>query len=255
MGTDIHMVVEARDDGGEWQYVPGPIIDCFSCDGTGIGMTWVDRKRVPSGKPCYWCKPPDMSKDPEDYAYDLTRYIEPGKVRDQWYSDRNYVVFAVLGNVRNGHGFAGVYTHEPLPHLSDRAGFPDDITAESLAWFDCRGGDHSDTHVMLRDVLRFDWSQPIRSGGVVTLEEFDHYLRVGAPDNWAGDVSGGAVNFVSQEVAIERVKRKNFDPHTYVRITWQQPLRERCEAFIERMKELAVTVGERECRLIFNFDS
>lgn len=260
MGTDIHLVVEAKDDNGTWQMVPGPVIDCWSCNGTGIAHTWDQQRRerrpAGDGELCYWCKPPDPTDDPDDFAYYSTRYVEAGKVRDQWYSDRHYVVFALLGNVRNGHGFAGVYTHEPIVPLSDCAGFPDDMTAESLAWMDARGGDHSDTWVLLRDVLKYDYDQPLRRGGVVTLREYDTYLRRGELEEWSGDVSGRSVKFVSEELAKEMVKRKDFgDGHTYVRIRWAVPLGRAVENFIERMKMLAVTVGEHECRLIFNFDS
>ena len=45
-----------------------------------------------------------------------------------WDGDRQYLLFAWLANVRNGHGFAGVYTHEPIVPLSDRIGFPEDFT-------------------------------------------------------------------------------------------------------------------------------
>lgn len=259
MGTDIHLVAEAKDDEGVWQLVPGPIIDCWSCKGTGIKHIYNRESKVAepdlNGEECYWCKRPSELDDPSDYAYEATRFVEPGKVRDQWWGDRHYLVFALLGNQRNGFGFAGCYSHEPIIPLSDCLGFPDDLSADAVAWMEVRGGEHSASWVSLRDVLRYDYEQPLRRGGVVSLQEFDSYLRKGEPDNWCGDISGSRVRFVSPEVATEMVKRKDFDENTFTRITWTVPLKRALEGFIERMKMLAMTVGEHECRLVFDFDS
>ena len=35
MGTDIHLAAEVMNDEGKWEVLPGPVIKCWSCDGTG----------------------------------------------------------------------------------------------------------------------------------------------------------------------------------------------------------------------------
>jgi hypothetical protein len=40
---------------------------------------------------------------------------------------RHYLLFAVLADVRNGYGFAGIVTHEPLVPITDTRGLPRDI--------------------------------------------------------------------------------------------------------------------------------
>ncbi len=44
--------------------------------------------------------------------------------------DRHYALFAWLGDIRNGHGFAGVPTHTRITPLSCNRGLPDDFEYE-----------------------------------------------------------------------------------------------------------------------------
>src|SRR4030095_12024926 len=77
---------------------------------------------------------------------------------------RRYSLFGILGNVRNGSGFAGVDTGDSWPSITDRRGLPADspidINRESdydepdgKHWL----GDHSHTYVTLDELLAFDW--------------------------------------------------------------------------------------------------
>jgi hypothetical protein len=275
MGCDIHLVVEAKDDDGKWQFVPGPIIDCWSCKGTGIISPASHPRAKPdwmaenNGKPCYWCNPVrsytyNPVTEDETECVDPFRNVEPGKVRDEWWSDRHYDIFAILANVRNGRGFAGVPTSDGLPYISNGRGKPDDMTDKTKEWFSLHGGDHSDTWVSLTEVMKYDWTYPVRKTGIVTINEFDTYLRRGAPDGWSGDISGGNVVQVSNEVMTQMIKdgRHKAAVHGYIdsklyttRINWVWSTSHIAEAFMERMKMLAMEVGEHECRLIMDFDS
>ena len=52
---------------------------------------------------------------------------------DRWYSDRNYDLFAILADVRNGHGFAGVATGEGFTPIADPKGIPADCDPQIKA--------------------------------------------------------------------------------------------------------------------------
>ena len=43
------------------------------------------------------------------------------------YIPRNYLLFSVLADVRNGTGFAGVITYKPVVPISEPRGLPDDL--------------------------------------------------------------------------------------------------------------------------------
>ena len=286
MGTDIHLIAETKaydpdtqEDLG-WQLVPGPIIDCWSCDGTGYDYTY-DREthtKIFTHDPCRRCAIdpatlPIISPVDDDgwdeRAYEMTRYVGPGKTRDSWYSDRNYVVFAVLGNVRNGYGFAGIHTHQPLPYMSDSRRFPDDLSDEGKRWFDVRGGNHSATWVDLRDVLIFDWEQGVHQTGVLDLPAWAEYRSApnGLPQSWSGDISGTSVRYVhhaemDRQLQLFRAAHGR-DPKSFgedgilycTRMQWVHPLSDFATPFLDRMRMLAMQVGEAPTRLVFDFDS
>jgi hypothetical protein len=49
---------------------------------------------------------------------------------------RNYTAFAILADVRNGYGFAGFDTGEPVIPISEPRDFPDDLSDELQALLD-----------------------------------------------------------------------------------------------------------------------
>lgn len=90
--------------------------------------------------------------EPNPYA----RFVdEPAEVRQRWYHDRNYRLFAMLADVRNGRGTAGVDTGDRLIPIDEPRGLPDDVSKEvyedSAKW----GVDgHSHSHFTLAEVAR-----------------------------------------------------------------------------------------------------
>lgn len=280
MGTDIHLSAEAAvmEDGEivGWEFIPGPVIDCWACDGTGIKHVWQEgyggkNVRVPTGEPCGWCTNDGSDcEDEDDRVYYANRYVEPGKTRDRWYSDRNYLVFAMLANVRNGYGFAGTPTHTPIaPICEEPRGIPDDVTDGTRAIL---SGEHTETWITLGEIWAHDWAQPIAQFGVVDPSQFLVFQEKGRPDSWSGGISGGQVVSVTNERMAELVESgqidwssgeaglfghpRGMDGNLYItRVEWITTTEESCSAFLERMKLLSDAVGERPTRLVMDFDS
>lgn len=125
MGTDIHLKIQFRDkETGEWLY----------------GDAYID-------------KPMD------EWA---SKWSKNGKWSVEYeLGNRNYLRFAILGNVRNGFGFAGVYTHEPLPSISNQRGIPKDVEHKDYDF-----GDHSFSWVSLRELMEYDYNIPMDREGV-----------------------------------------------------------------------------------------
>lgn len=116
-------------------------------------------------------------------------------VTSTWDQDRHYFLFAWLADVRNGFGFAGVRTHEPIkPILAERRGLPGDfevmdedhpmnrasLTSREVKWMDefpddCRTsddrykfsmGDHSYNWLTADEILNAERpANIIRHGG------------------------------------------------------------------------------------------
>lgn len=256
MGCDIHLYVEVRKD-GEWT----------------------------------------PAADPVPY-----RYGDPESKEMEWpspYRDRSYDVFGILANVRNGSGFAGIETGDGWPFMSEPRGLPDDICTQyrtanesedgARLWF----GDHSFSHLTLREILAFDRSQSSYICGIVRWSTWVRWIYINnytgkmnyapkdtTPDGWSGGVSGPGIvihesdaEFRKRYEAMTPVERRDIAYSERAKDTMNSEDKELCRFRVERSVgealkffDIAVTVplvsrAVRESvelddiRIVFGFDS
>jgi hypothetical protein len=273
MGTDIHLIVEVDENCGEddprWFVLGAPAEECYMCKATGV----IDRDKLPHykkewlderhGKPCSNCSVP-MSLS-SNYAFETYGYCGvPGYLQGSWYDDRNYTVFAALANVRNGRGFAGIFTHIPIEPISDPRGLPGDLSRGGRAWFETNGGDHSDSWLDLDEVLNYNWDQPLYRSGVMDLNDWNTY-RKGEKFGWSGSIDGSMVRNVTNEEMDRRLAEATrnewgnlVSPDGLVYVTqlaWKDTLADACSEFLKRMRKIKELVGHAPTRIVFNFDS
>ncbi len=203
---------------------------------------------------------------------------------------RNYDLFAMLADVRNGYGFAGVPTGLGFKPISDPRGIPTDASAkgeEFMNSYDIDG--HSHSYHTLRQLREYDWDgQTTGSCGVVPADEFER-LRDSSepPGTYSGGVSGpGIVTFTEEGydrwVAEGRPDpglgelRQSYTPDTlgvierpihvaeevkpYVRMTWFETYREAAGpnwfSTLEQLTDLVPDAGtDEDVRIIFFFDN
>jgi len=236
-----------------------------------------------------------------DQSGDWSPMIEPVVGDDgqrRWpavYHDRNYDIFAILANVRNGRGFAGIQTGEEFNFISEPKGLPDDLCSEYRHSHGCETnedgepadgspylcfGDHSFSFLTLRELLSFDYDQIHVSYGVVDREEFDtfddrrkfaekyHGDSVNVqPQSWCGSVSGPTVA-VLEETEYRAVKENdqfgegiNYQVRTAWQLTYAHVMRRFFEVVVCPMLSDAVRRGipiEKaldQYRIVFGFDS
>ena len=179
--------------------------------------------------------------------------------------DRHYMLFAWLGNVRNGFGFAGSPTHEPLEPLSDCRGFPEDfevngeehpidnidVMAEWSRNYVEEGkplevwmGDHSFSWVSSKEVLEAELPSVIRHG-IISKEQYLEWDGVSQPNSWSGGISGSNIN-VDNPGSIT-------GSTTHVAIKWRVSVKDELGYFIEEIKKQHDEYGE--VRYVFGFDS
>jgi len=250
MGTDIHLHVERFNDEYEcWEPIPFTTEECWGCDGKGAR----------NGKPCNQCAVAPNTYD----EYALSRWAGvPGKRREHWYHNRNYSVFAVLANVRNGYGFAGVRTSSGFNVISEPRGLPEDISYELEGYLQSRV-EHTPTWLNLQEVEEFDWSQTTTHCGVVNAREYVEFKENGKPSSWCGGVSGPNVTHVSNEEMDKyladggKLPEKNSwsSPGFYTTVEWEQTYEYSCGDFLEAMKRLRTEYPKDNIRLVFYFDS
>ncbi len=162
MGCDIHFYVETMNDQGLW--VTADTWDSYDDDNMQLG-----------------------------------RHVE---YKNAFYHDRCYDLFAILANVRNGYGFAGIDTGDAFIPIAEPRGVPVDACPEynDIA---SREGDygHSHSYLTVSELISYDWTRTTKKRGVVDLSEWSRWRDNGKPESWCGSVSGGNVRFVEPDAA------------------------------------------------------
>jgi hypothetical protein len=243
MGTDIHLFVERRESAGEpWRPVVVRALPCWSCkDATKAA--------------CRWCS---------------------GTGLEAGYGDRNYDLFAMLADVRNGHGFAGVDTGDGFQPIAKPRGLPDDLSAELLAahrdddndesYDDQREalgcgwvGDHSFSWLTLRELLAYDLTQTTKHRGHVSPQQFREFVKDGKPGSWCGGASGANVVHISNEAMADLVSsdRALDGKSYYTRVEWVETYAESAGRFFNVFVPALQALGGSpdDARIVFGFDS
>jgi hypothetical protein len=241
MGTDIHLYIERQDANGNWSRVQPAVWTCPWCHGAGKGAR--------SGSECYWCK-------------------GEGKTAKE-YHNRNYDLFAMLANVRNGTGFAGVDTGDGFEILAELRGLPADTSI--YMWL----GDHSFSHCTLAEVLAYDYDRTTKHRGVVDAAEYSAWVeagRKGPPKSYSGGVMGLNVKTVDQSTMDRLIrsgtvktitKTDEFRPPQsedgisyYTTVEWEETYRDCAgKSWFEFLEACRPLGDPNKTRFVFGFDS
>ncbi|MCI0665666.1 MAG: hypothetical protein L0220_31805 [Acidobacteria bacterium] len=133
---------------------------------------------------------------------------EEGETRKEWvdsddliYSDRNYDLFGILANVRNGWGAAGSDTGDGFKPIAMPKGLPSDVSTKVKAESDAWGDDsHSHSWITLEELKAYDWEgQKTKHRGWVDLVNFALFDKGDKPVLISGGVGGQGVRPVSHE--------------------------------------------------------
>lgn len=257
MGTDIHPAVEVRRN-GVWRYHTPKTICPYYYDYEFDRVTGQRITRL------------DADGSPIRSKWDRCKYRLP-----EFFSERNYRVFAVLGDVRNGSGFAGVYTHDYIPPIQSQRGFPDGMDHRTRAKM---SDEHSEGWVTLDELQAYDYDQMFTEGGVLNEAEYLRTAITGElPQSWSGGISGPDIRIISPEdyaklydSPISLLTEKDRDKHRninydrkaryHIAHKWERKLRDQVSAIPDEMvpylEKLIPKGGTPEdVRLVFDFDS
>ena len=184
------------------------------------------------------------------------------------------MLFAWLGNVRNGFGFAGCPIFTPIVPLSDNRGLPEDFTVSGedsdshiIPSSEIRGdrakyyteedsnpddpdclrfwmGDHSHSWLSADEILAADRPKVEREG-IITIKEFKAWNGTSCPESWCGGVGGpGVMVSIPEEIT---------EATSHVKIHWVEDTQETLAYFVDKVKRLKEEHGE--VRFVFGFDS
>ena len=252
MGTDIHLRVQYR-DGDAWAFAERYVLDEYH----------------------------------ERYPKDYPNPTKP----EPWYDERNYDLFAILADVRNGYGFAGVETGMGFVPIAEQRGFPDGFGFESDEFLSdgFSMGDHSHSWLLASELFDYDWSQVAVKSGLVTAWEYESWRNWNkehgrGPRDWCDGVGGLGVVILSEEemaakldAISERTHRNHegrwwgdrfqaaikseLDSH-YTRISWTVMYGTAAGAFYQETMPRLKALAREKCdgdltrvRIVYGFDS
>lgn len=244
MGCDIHIYTEIKKDNA-WQTIK-----------THNGYKDDLRSYLEKAK---------NNSDEKNVKYYIERLEEEEDfVYEGIYDGRNYDLFGILADVRNGRGFAGCDTGNGFIPISQPKGLPIDVSEkvqeESDNW-DCDG--HSHTYFSLQELLDYDWNRTTEKRGWVSKQEYKTFLKNGAPDGWSGGIDGGCVVHISNEEMENRISNDIQDETKcyYTLIEWCTLYSESASCFytdtIPKLKAIAEAnnISYDDVRIIFWFDN
>lgn len=187
----------------------------------------------------------------------------PWKVlpQDLAWEDRNYTLFSVLANVRNGTW------NDEIPYISEPRGWPTDqpvpedweVVEESLDEDKFFWGDHSNSWVTVAELLAYNWDNPVTMRAVVEASAFQELERTRGTrwENKPQEYYAGASNTVSEDEARKLLSRGEDLGNRRVSTTWKSTVGEQVHLhalqWILRLARLPYR--PENIRLVFNFDS
>lgn len=192
-------------------------------------------------------------------------------VESKFDENRHYQLFAVLADVRNGYGFAGVSTGEAVKPIARPRGFPADFEVDGedhpvadvsaltewqrkyhkdgdplVVWM----GDHSHSWLTAEEMLAWYATAPtVLKTGVISREQYGKWDGKSSPDSWSGGISGPGVVVVNDN----DIEKKERPAWTHVQIHWESGLKEELRYFFDEVTRLATE--HRRVRYVFGFDS
>ncbi len=218
MGTDIHLLVEKRNQGapltGDYRYsyapAPGDWGMVRGCDRDGLKDAI---RRVLE------------AETPDSAEYWRERALEYKDTKFFLYGDRNYGLFSILADVRNGSGFAGCDTGDWVAPIDEPRGLPDDVGCETRDVLDDVDY-HSQSWLSLRDLLEYGWSEQRILRGFVNLNDYEKWRLAGSAGPPLGSYCGGV--YGPKTLSWSELKQRGFpDPETlkrkkigYVQLEW-----------------------------------
>lgn len=182
------------------------------------------------------------------------------KTVDWLWHGRNYSLFAILADVRNGYGVAGVDTGEGYIPISQPRGLPfgtsDEVRGEAQDW----GYDgHSHSWLTLRELQEYDWQRVTKRVGWVNDKEYAHFREHGRPREWSGGVSGRSVMHLTNEMMdalLDGHIIKRDDLYYYTLVEWEETYRESVKHALDEIMPKLVKLGDPDdVRIVFWFDN
>jgi hypothetical protein len=189
---------------------------------------------------------------------------------------RDYDLFAILANVRNGLGTAGCETGTGFLPISDNRGLPED-TSDEAGKLGNWNESHSHTWVSLKELLEFDWTRTTVHYGGLSAREFLEWDTVkgrqSAPEvvhyffPWhttikfipESEMRHYVQNIAGKHGSDKGIAVADLDPTLYTSVSWSETYAKAASQLWERILPIMLNLGRdygaENVRLVMSFDS
>ena len=191
--------------------------------------------------------------------------------KDEFYGNRNYDLFAILANVRNGYGFAGSPTGFGFVPICEPKGFPEDACEEVKELCE-HCGEHTPSWLTLKEILDYDWTQrTVKQCSVSAWQYFEwSRWRKGKgeelPEEYCSWSSGDYITEAKMERLVEPYRKlqyaeaekelKKLDHKQNCYLLIEMPYHKLCQNFWYNTIPRLLRLGNPEdVRAVFWFDS
>jgi hypothetical protein len=194
-----------------------------------------------------------------------------------WYDGRNYNLFAILANVRNGSGFAGIETGKGYNPISLPKGLPSDLSYELRQdddMCDEEGemkpgrysfGYHDFSWLTVKELIDYNWNQEVKNCGIIGWDAYKERIangETGSPESYCGGISGPDIVVIDEEEAVEchlreNISKKYKDKKVNVKIWWTEKYHESASIFYTKVLPALQKIdpNPENVRIVFGFDS
>ena len=179
------------------------------------------------------------------------------------YDNRNYNLFAILADVRNGYGFAGCITGDKFEPIAYPKGLPDDMDPDTAGYL---SDEHTPSWLTLQELLEYDWSRKHKSCGYVGVKDYLDVILGKAPNSWCGGIGGPKIAIISEDEMKKRtlgeIQPAPGDETMYYTHCWfDVGTYKDCagDFYTETMEVLKTLIPDggdaSDVRIVFDFDS
>lgn len=169
--------------------------------------------------------------------------------------NRHYMLFGLLGDVRNGRGFGGIKTGSYITPLAPRRGYPPGFPVTDLDYHDSvYMGEHSHSWFHVREyLLRLQCMDAVERYGVLDEQQYLKWVSEyptqprPAPPNPYVDVWGDNIKIIDEG------KIGRGGKWTHVNIKWVVDPKKEFSYFTKEIKRLIVKHDTEDIRFVFGF--
>lgn len=275
MGCDIHLYVERRVN-GKWEPADTWVPDPYRVEDLKVEIKdWEEELKAPDLDETTRLQYQRRLQAAREELESVPKHVP---YDNAFYSGRNYNLFSILADVRNGYGFGGCDTGDGFVPICEPKGLPFDVTPTVRAQSDSWGGDgHSHSWFTVEQLDAYDWTQAtIHRYWTDSSAYYQWYLDgyKGGPSSCCGGVSGPRIEHVSEQEMKKRINEvlDKFPEgttqeelsnavraelaHVYCQVEWRETYAECCRYFIETTLPALRELGNPEdVRIVFWFDN